>query len=428
MAAIQIAQIATWLNREIGKKLEQNSRTARKLVQEGLATIGDMTHAASKIEDYAANELRKGTEQLVRTTRTRSEYKVARHLSDFSGALQVLLERIKVPDSQDPDYNSLRQFHDFSLLFARDAKTLFTKFRVILAAPWIRSRKELKDLRSSVIAFGEKMAELKQFNDEKFSLNREVEVFLRRLSKLRTQHQTLNQTKQKLSTLHKEELTVLERKNELEHQMKVLQKNSRFHEWENIQRIKYELELKIRKLINPLKRTLKKIENQAETVQEFFTDRAMEQIHNYLEDPYNAFVADDDGPTVLIELARGIKESIQTEKLVIDKSRGRKGLEAAERMIQNPNRLHKLLETHMELETSITQFQSAPETAELFKEIARIEAQFEEVDLVLREIARRRKRIKAQMTKDQNVLAEQISEMERLAKKLTGKVLKIIDA
>lgn len=427
MAAIQIGQLDTWLNREIGNKLNQNTRTAQKLVQEGLATIRDITNPIRKIENYAKSELRKGSEQLVRTSKTRSEYKVARHLSDFSEALLALLESLKVPDPQNPDYNALRQFHDSSLHFARDAKTIFSKYRVILAAPWIRSRKEIKDLRSSLIAFGKKMAELKQFSDETFSLNRETEMFLRRSLQLRTQHQKLNKITQKLNELQKEEIMALDRKKELESQIKTLQKDSNFREWENIQRIKYELEQKIRKIIRPLKRALKKIETQADAVQEFFTPRAMEQIGNYLEDPYRAFVMDDDGPNVLIEVARGIKESIQTGKLVIDKSRGRKGVAAAERLIQNPRLVHSPIEAHRELEANIEQFRSSSETAILFQEMSGIEAQVEDVECTLHEIARRRKRIKTRMAKDQKRLTEQMSELEKMGKKLTGKVIKIVD-
>lgn len=427
MAAIQIDQLDAWLNREIGKKLNQNTRTAQKLVQEGLATVRDITNPLRKIEDYATSELRKGSEQLVRTSKTRSEYKVARHLSEFSEAIQALLESLKVPDPQNPDYNVLRQFHDSSLHFARDIKTIFSKYRVILAAPWIRSRKEIKDLQSSLIAFGKKMAELKQFSDETFSLNREAEVFLRRSSQLRIQHQKLNKITQELNELHKQEITALERKRELESQIKTLQKDSNFREWENIQRTKYELEQKIRKIIRPLKRALKKIETQADMVQEFFTPRAMEQIGNYLENPYRAFVMDDDGPNVLIEVARGIKESIQTGKLVIDKSRGRKGVAAAERLIQNPRLVHSPIEAHRELEANIEQFRSSSETAILFQEMSGIEAQVEDVEGTLQVIARRRNRIKTRMTKDQKRLTEQMSELETMGKKITGKVIKIVD-
>ncbi|MFQ5820575.1 MAG: hypothetical protein ACE5I5_11350 [Candidatus Heimdallarchaeota archaeon] len=427
MAAIQIGQLDAWLNREIGKKLNQNTRTAQKLVQEGLATVRDITNPLRKIEDYATSELRKGSEQLVRTSKTRSEYKVARHLSEFSEAIQALLESLKVPDPQNPDYNVLRQFHDSSLHFARDVKTIFSKYRVILAAPWIRSRKEIKDLQSSLIAFGKKMAELKQFSDETFSLNREAEVFLRRSSQLRIQHQKLNKITQELNELHKQEITALERKRELESQIKTLQKDSNFREWENIQRTKYELEQKIRKIIRPLKRALKKIETQADMVQEFFTPRAMEQIGNYLENPYRAFVMDDDGPNVLIEVARGIKESIQTGKLVIDKSRGRKGVAAAERLIQNPRLVHSPIEAHRELEANIEQFRSSSETAILFQEMSGIEAQVEDVEGTLQVIARRRNRIKTRMTKDQKRLTEQMSELETMGKKITGKVIKIVD-
>lgn len=427
MAEIQIGQLDTWLNREIGKKLNQNTRTAQKLVQEGLTTVRDISNAKRKIEDYATSELRKGSEQLVRTTKTRSEYKVARHLNEFSEAFQAILERLKAPDPQNPDYNALRQFHDSSLQFARDAKTIFSKYRVILAAPWIRSRKEIKDLHSSLIAFGKKMAELKQFSDETFSLNREADMFLRRSSKLRSQHQKLNKITQELNELQKEEITGLERKRELESQIKALQKDANFRKWENIQRTKYKLEQKIRKIIRPMKRALKKIETQADAVQEFFTPRAMEQIGNYLEDPYCAFVMDDDGPNVLIELARGIKESIQTGKLVIDKSRGRKSLASAERLIQNPRLVHSPIEAHRELEANIEQFRSSSETAILFQEISGIEAQVEDVESTLQKIARRRKRIKTRIAKDQKLLAELMSELEKMGKKLTGKVFKIID-
>ncbi len=428
MAEIQIGQLDTWLNQEIGKKLNQNSRTAQKLVQEGLTTVRDITNAIRKIEDYATSELRKGSEQLVRTTKTRSEYKVARHLNEFSEAFQVILERLKAPDPQNPDYNALRQFHDSSLQFARDAKTIFSKYRVILAAPWIRSRKEIKDLHSSLIAFGKKMADLKQFSDETFSLNREADVFLRRSSQLRTQHQKLNKINQELNELQKEEITALERKRELESQIKALQKDANFRKWENIQRAKYKLEQKIRKIIRPLKRALKKIETQADAVQEFFTPRAMERIGNYLEDPYCAFVMDDDGPNVLIELARGIKESIQTGKLVIDKSRARKSLASAERLIQNPRLVYSPIEAHRELEANIEQFRSSSETAILFQEISGIEAQVEDVEGILRKIARRRKRIKTRIAKDQKLLAELMSEVEKIGKKLTGKVFKIINS
>lgn len=427
MAEIQIGQLDTWLNREIGKKLNQNTRTAQKLVQEGLTTVRDISNAKRKIEDYATSELRKGSEQLVRTTKTRSEYKVARHLNEFSEAFQAILERLKAPDPQNPDYNALRQFHDSSLQFARDAKTIFSKYRVILAAPWIRSRKEIKDLHSSLIAFGKKMAELKQFSDETFSLNREADMFLRRSSKLRSQHQKLNKITQELNELQKEEITGLERKRELESQIKALQKDANFRKWENIQRTKYKLEQKIRKIIRPMKRALKKIETQADAVQEFFTPRAMEQIGNYLEDPYCAFVMDDDGPNVLIELARGIKESIQTGKLVIDKSRGRKSLASAERLIQNPRLVHSPIEAHRELEANIEQFRSSSETAILFQEISGIEAQVEDVESTLQKIARRRKRIQTRIAKDQKLLAELMSELEKMGKKLTGKVFKIID-
>ncbi|MFQ6125199.1 MAG: hypothetical protein ACE5R6_11430 [Candidatus Heimdallarchaeota archaeon] len=425
MAGIQINQLDMWLNREIGKKLKQNTRTAQKLVQEGLAIIRDITNAIRKIEDYVTSELRKGSEQLVRTTKTRSEYKVARHLNKFSEAFQVMLKSLKVSDPQNPDYNTLRQFHDSSLQFARDAKTLFSKYRVILAAPWIRSRKEIKDLHSSLIAFGKKMAELKQFSDETFSLNREAEVFLRRSSQLRTQHQKLNEIIRELNELQKEEIVVLKRKRELESQIKVLQKDPNFQEWENIQRAKYELEQKIRKIIRPLKRALKKIETQADAVQEFFTPRAMEQIGNYLEDPYQAYIMDNNSPNVLIEVARGIKESIQTGKLVIDKSRGRKGIAAAERLIQNPRLVHNPIEAQRKLEADIEQFRSSSETAILFQEISGIEAQLKDVESKLQEIARRKKRIKTRMAKDQKLLAKQMNELENMGKKLTGEILKI---
>ncbi len=173
---------------------------------------------------------------------------------------------------------------------------------------------------------------------------------------------------------------------------------------------------------------MKKIETQADAVQEFFTPRAMEQIGYYLEDPYSAFVMDDDGPNVLIEVARGIKESIQTGKLVIDKSRGRKGLEAAERLIQNPRLVYSPIEAHKELEANIEQFRSSSDTAILFQEISRIEAQVKVVESTLKEIARRRKRIQTRMMKDQNLLTEQMNELEKIGKKLTGKVFKIVNS
>jgi len=417
------------MTRTLGNDLETNTKTAQKLVQEGLATIEDMTTALRKLDAYTTSELKKGSQQLVRTSKTRSEYKVARHLAEFSNAFQALLDRLKVPDDpQAPTPAGVRQFHDSSILFAQDVKTLFTKYRVILYAPWIRSRKEFKTLRSSVLAFGKKMVELKQFSDEQFSLNREAEVFLRRLAQLRTRHQTLIQIQQQLRTLQQEEQEALDRKRALERQLKTLQKNSRFHEWEQIHRNKYGLDQKIRQVIRPLKRALKKIENQAETVQALFTARAMANIGIYQEDPYHAFVAADDGPNVLIEIARGIKESIQTEKLMIDKARGRKALEAAKRVIQNPRHLHNLMAVHLELEAAIAQFRSSPDTEALFTEITRIEAQSKEVDQLLRKIARQSKRIKTNLTKEQNILDEQKAELEKLARTLTGKPLKIVDA
>ena len=423
MSTIPITQLTSWIHRELDKDLEKNIKTAQKLVKESLEIITDMTRKVKKLEEKATAELSKGSQQLVRTTRTRTEYKVSRHLANFAVAFQKLLSSINVPDIKSPTPSAMRQFHDSSVLFARDVKTLFSKFRTILYAPWIRN--EARELQKIFVGFIRKRSEFKRFNDSNFSLNRDVEIFLNRLDQLQARYQVLLKSTQELHNLQTEEKVIHSRKQELKRQLEEIQSDSSFNKWEEIQRKQYTLEQTLQKYVSPLKRALRKIENQVDNVQSHFTPQALAQIGAYLETPYITFVADENGPNVLVEMAHGIIECIQTEKLVIDKSRGRKSITAAERVIQNKNRLQSLILDHHALEEEIALFRSSSTTKTLFNKISQLEEQSHAVDRSLRDHAQEIDRINSTLNIEQKLYDEQKNGLEQMIKALTRKSIKI---
>ncbi len=220
------------MHRELDKDLDKNIKTARKLVKESLEIITDMTRKIKILEEKATAELSKGSQQLVRTTRTRTEYKVSRHLANFVESFQKLLPSINVPDVKSPTPSAMRQFHDSSVLFARDIKNLFIKFRTILYAPWIRS--EAKELQKTFIGFINKRSEFKRFNDSHFSLNRDVEIFYNRLDQLQTRYQVLLKSNKELHNLQTKEKEIHSRKQELKRQLVEIQSESSYSKWEEI--------------------------------------------------------------------------------------------------------------------------------------------------------------------------------------------------
>jgi len=427
LSAIPIAQLATWMTQEIGKDLEKNIKTAQKLIQERMGHIKDMSNAIRKLENYAKSELDKGAQELVRSTRARSTYKVARHLAEFSTSFQTALDGLKIPDPRNPTSEEIQQYYTSSVRFSRDAKNLFSKYRVILAAPWIRSKKESKELRTSFITFLEKRTNLKKFIDEQLLLNRKADAFLQLSARLQSHHQNLETMRKELNDLQENEQEILKQTQTQENTLKTLQINSNFRKWEQIQQHKYAIEQKLQKLVNPLKRALKKIENQSDAVQTFFTPRAMAQIGGYLEDPYRTFVTGENGPEILLEIAKGIQESIQAEKLVIGKARGRKGLDGAERLIRRSEILNELIEEHKKLEATIKQFRTSPPAEELFNALTKIETQSKKIETIRRELVRQKSRLKTKYAQEEKHLTELKNELEQMARELTNKSLKIID-
>lgn len=415
------------MTREIGKDLEKNIKTAQKLIQERIRHIRDITNAIRKLETYATNELDKGAQELVRSTRARSTYKVARHLAEFSTSFQTALDSLKIPDPRTPTAEEIQQYYTSSVRFARDAKNLFAKYRVILHAPWIRSKKEYKELRTSFITYLEKRNNMKKFIDEQLSLNQKADAFLQISIRLESYHQNLETIRNELNDLQENEQEIITQIQNQENTLKALQTNSNFRKWEQIQQQKYAIEQKLQKLVTPLKRALKKIENQSDAVQSFFTPRAMAQIGGYLEDPYRTFVTGENGPEILLEIAKGIQESIQADKLVIGKARGRKGLDGAERLIRRSEVLNELIEEHNKLEATIKQFRSSPPAEELFNALIKIETQSKDMETTRRELTRQKSRLKTKYAQEEKHLTELKNEIEQMARELTNKSLKIID-
>ena len=307
---IQLNAINEWLTKETTSIVEPLKANAKKLLKDIQAKLEELSEASDKLLDDAEKEMTKGS---------RKTYRRAKALYKLAGTFSDLIEKVNIPDEingqtlnetseqigkimKTVGIEKTKWFRAVSPYFIMSRRRfevsfkrsddLFRNFTDFLSNEYTRAARA-EGVPSDVKALCQSSVKLDEFEKNKEARKQKLELLEKKIIKTQQKIQAI-QTTDEIIALAQINAGIKELTKTVKHELRHVQKPL----------------LKFQTLINSPGYSL-------------FPDAAS-KLEEYLEDPFNALVTEEDGYPLLKTILQKIDSVLNNKKMKLKPSRLRK--------------------------------------------------------------------------------------------------------
>ncbi len=404
IAKFSLRDIKDWLERETGSIFVPVHEKAQKLLNEIEKMLEDVTDVSKVLLEKSRKEIEK---------RNMKTYGRARALNKLARLFIERTREIKVPD--EVSYGGFQDFvQETQRAFAVtevDIKNWFPRIspffimdRRRFQGVFERAKESLKELQN----FLEKeyvktktLEETFQLIDKLLDLEGQLEDLEARRKKMKIREASIErkigETQQETTDLkNRESLTQLNQTNT------------------EIEELRKKLKHNLRHLRKPLIKFQRLVFRKGG-----LTPDKLEKLNHYIESPFDAFVAEEEGYPILKQILKKLAGSLSEDKPKLKQDRKRKAKQAIDRIL-NKNALDALHRKCNETMIRRKQLSTSAETAKTKKELSRLQEE-------LNKLKRRKKRVESEKNAINRNLKETLEKIDRQKKEIETNVFDFME-
>jgi len=404
IAKFSLRDIKDWLERETGSIFVPVHEKAQKLLNEIEKMLEDVTDVSKVLLEKSRKEIEK---------RNMKTYGRARALNKLARLFIERTREIKVPD--EVSYGGFQDFvQETQRAFAVtevDIKNWFPRIspffimdRRRFQGVFERAKESLKELQN----FLEKeyvktktLEETFQLIDKLLDLEGQLEDLEARRKKMKIREASIErkigETQQETTDLkNRESLTQLNQTNT------------------EIEELRKKLKHNLRHLRKPLIKFQRLVFRKGG-----LTPDKLEKLNHYIESPFDAFVAEEEGYPILKQILKKLAGSLSEDKPKLKQDRKRKAKQAIERIL-NKNSLDSLHRKCNETMVRRKQLSTSAETAKTKEELSRLQEE-------LNKLKRRKKRVESEKNAINRNLKETLEKIHNQKKEIETNVFDFME-
>ena len=404
IAKFSLRDIKDWLERETGSIFVPVHEKAQKLLNEIEKMLEDVTDVSKVLLEKSRKEIEK---------RNMKTYGRARALNKLARLFIERTREIKVPD--EVSYDSFRDFVQGTqrtfVVTEVDIKNWFPRIspffimdRRRFQGVFERAKESLKELQN----FLEKeyvktktLEETFQLIDKLLDLEGQLEDLEARRKKMKIREASIErkigETQQETTDLkNRESLTQLNQTNT------------------EIEELRKKLKHNLRHLRKPLIKFQRLVFRKGG-----LTPDKLEKLNHYIESPFDAFVAEEEGYPILKQILKKLAGSLSEDKPKLKQDRKRKAKQAIERIL-NKNSLDSLHRKCNETMVRRKQLSTSAETAKTKEELSRLQEE-------LNKLKRRKKRVESEKNVINRNLKETLEKIHNQKKEIETNVFDFME-
>ena len=404
IAKFSLRDIKDWLERETGSIFVPVHEKAQKLLNEIEKMLEDVTDVSKVLLEKSRKEIEK---------RNMKTYGRARALNKLARLFIERTREIKVPD--EVSYGGFQDFvQETQRAFAVtevDIKNWFPRIspffimdRRRFQGVFERAKESLKELQN----FLEKeyvktktLEETFQLIDKLLDLEGQLEDLEARRKKMKIREASIErkigETQQETTDLkNRESLTQLNQTNT------------------EIEELRKKLKHNLRHLRKPLIKFQRLVFRKGG-----LTPDKLEKLNHYIESPFDAFVAEEEGYPILKQILKKLAGSLSEDKPKLKQDRKRKAKQAIERIL-NKNSLDSLHRKCNETMVRRKQLSTSAETAKTTEELSRLQEE-------LNKLKRRKKRVESEKNVINRNLKETLEKIHNQKKEIETNVFDFME-
>lgn len=404
IAKFSLRDIKDWLERETGSIFVPVHEKAQKLLNEIEKMLEDVTDVSKVLLEKSRKEIEK---------RNMKTYGRARALNKLARLFIERTREIKVPD--EVSYGGFQDFvQETQRAFAVtevDIKNWFPRIspffimdRRRFQGVFERAKESLKELQN----FLEKeyvktktLEETFQLIDKLLDLEGQLEDLEARRKKMKIREASIErkigETQQETTDLkNRESLTQLNQTNT------------------EIEELRKKLKHNLRHLRKPLIKFQRLVFRKGG-----LTPDKLEKLNHYIESPFDAFVAEEEGYPILKQILKKLAGSLSEDKPKLKQDRKRKAKQAIDRIL-NKNSLDALHRKCNETMIRRKQLSTSAETAKTKEELSRLQEE-------LNKLKRRKKRVESEKNAINRNLKETLEKIDRQKKEIETNVFDFME-
>jgi len=397
-------EIKGWLERETGSIFIPVHEKAQKLIDEMKKVLDNVTDVCKVLLENSRKEIEK---------RSRKTYGKARALNKLARLFLKRIQQIEVPDKVSYD-----SFHDF----IQETQKAFTVTEVDIRnwfpriSPFFimdrrkflgvfeKAKESLKELQSFLTKEYVKTKTL----EETFQIIDNLLVLQGQLADLEV-HRNKNETEK--ASIEKEIAETQQKIANLKNRESLTQLNQISIE---IEKLRKEVKHNLRHLRKPF------IKFQSQVFRKGgLTPEQLKKLNHYIEDPFDAFAAEETGYPILTQILKKLAGSMSEEKLKLKRDRKRKAQQDINKIF-NKNSLDGLHQKCRETIIRKKQISTSTETAKIKENISKLQEE-------LKKLKKRKKRIELEENTTERKSQETLDRIQSRKNEIEENVFDFMD-
>ncbi|MHA1754141.1 MAG: hypothetical protein ACTSYR_01320 [Candidatus Odinarchaeia archaeon] len=368
MTQLNVESVEEYLTNKLGKKYKTLREKATSHIQKIIAFLDKIKNSIQKITHC------KDMETLSSLSMESKKYEIAAKSAEkLSQNLIETVEKIQISD--ETSYNNL-------VNIIEQLKTLFNNVNKIgrkwvpKISPWFKN--ELKELDYYIRKLAQQSDKFSEFLYKDYKVIENLDKIQQLQKNIIEAKNEKNEVNNQITSLKNEIQKLNQRITEVENKLQKFMQSGVQKELSNAKEELTSLRHGFNAIFNPILKPLKKFSKSPSNFKSRLTSKQRNLIDEYIEQPFNTLLKEEEGLPDLKAMLTALKLSLQNNELELKKSRVDKGIRQINKIIKE-NALDSIYKKAKELNKSIREFKDEISQSGIIGEQEKIKQVIEEL-------------------------------------------------